>query len=270
MRNLLISLTIVLILSLCACSESENPVEMEDLSTEELEAKVVENCHILQAALEEFRIYNDGFCPLDIYTDTNSEGLTVIDLLPEGQLLENPFTMHRTEPVDTIATEPGQVGYYQGRRYSWERPLYYINGYGEHYTILELSNLQELEQEVIANCMRVRNAAEMFATLNGGVFPGNLNGTTPQGDTIIDMLPDGRRLRNPFTNNHCSEPVDGAAATSGQTGYTPVCDVGITVGYCITGNGLYGGTEIFLWWQTPSDTMVRVNGATVYCTFCTE
>ncbi len=95
-----------LILTVSACSESyvESPSAPPGPTTDELEARVIENCNIFRDALEEFRENNrNGRCPFDIYNDTNDLGLTVIDYMPDGQLLENPFTGERTEPVDSIA-----------------------------------------------------------------------------------------------------------------------------------------------------------------------
>jgi hypothetical protein len=263
MRNPLISIVILLFLVMSACSETERPAETNEPTVEELEAKVAENCHILLDALEEFRILNVGLYPASVYTDTNDLGLSVVDHLPDGQLLENPFTGLRTEPVDTIATESGQVGYY--KMYPCYYGLYYINGYGEHCTITELSNLDELEPKVIENCLILREAAEEFADLNNGSFPGDLSERTPGGQTLIDLLPGGTHLENPFTLAR-AEPVDGAACNVGETGYVCVSGGGgVNVGYTITGCG-YIGYDIFFWYQTDSDTCHIEYGVTIYCT----
>jgi hypothetical protein len=263
MRNALIIITIMLLSAVFACSESESPVDTNGLSVLEREAIVSENCLILQAALDEYLVHNDGLCPDDIYVDTNSMGHTVIDLLPDGQPLVNPFTELRTEPGNSDAAEPGQIGY--SRSYYYES-LYNISGYGANAVILGLSNQEELEQKVIANCMHIRIAAEMFASLNDGEFPRYGSDTTPQGQTLIDLLPDGTLLRNPFTRVN-TEPVDCCAATPGQSGYLPVIDGGLNVGYSITGVGRDAGTEIFIWFQTHADTLVVVNGETVIDTY---
>jgi hypothetical protein len=266
MHNILKLIIILSILILPACTEDKLPAEAPAPSVAELESMVIANCYILQDALETFKADNDGICPLDIYNDTNDEGVTVIDLLPDGQLLENPFTGLRTEPVDTIATEPGQVGYFQGHAYSWGSPLYYINGYGEHYTIIELSNLDELEQAVISNCMLVREAAETFAALNGGIYPGNVDADmTPGGDTLIDLLPGGALLRNPFTVCN-TEPINCAASNPGETGYVPIYIGGANMGYTITGCARHAGVTTFTCYQTPSDSCLVIGGVTIYCT----
>lgn len=93
------------------------------------------------------------------------------------------------------------------------------------------------EASVKANCHTVQLAAEDFAVQNDGVYAGNVGAdTTPNGDTIIDMLPGGALLDNPFTRA-ATEPVDGAAATAGQSGYVVVVQNASNVGYTITGFG---------------------------------
>ena len=47
----------------------------------------------------------------------------------------------------------------------------------------------------------------------------------------------------PFTNA-ATEPVDGAAANPGETGYVPIVQNGVNVGYTITGVGKEPGTVI--------------------------
>ena len=98
------------------------------------------------------------------------------------------------------------------------------------------------EAGVKSNSHSVQVAAEDFATQNDGVYAADLSSTTGvSGETILDLLPHNSPLRNPFTGV-ATEPIDGAAATSGQTGYEPVLDgAGMNVGYIITG---YGRTDI--------------------------
>jgi len=94
------------------------------------------------------------------------------------------------------------------------------------------------EASVKSNCHTVQLAAEDFAVQNDGVYADDTNvDATPGGDTIVDMLPGGILLENPFTKG-ATEPVDGAAATPGQTGYVDIKDAsGTPVGYTIDGWG---------------------------------
>ena len=250
----------------CGGDDVESPSAPPEPTIEELEARVIENCNVLRDALEEFTADNyRGACPYDIYNDTNDLGLTVIDYLPGGELMENPFTGERTEPVDTLATEPGQTGYFQ--RYSWGSPLYYINGFGETHMIVELSNLEELEWRVITNCLILLDAAERFASLNGGIYACCVDSdTTPEGFTLTDLVPGGERLVNPFTGAR-EEPTDGAACTPGETGYVPIVIIGgYNMGYVITGVGKTIAVTIFTGAYAPNYTVIEIYNEIVYCT----
>jgi len=100
------------------------------------------------------------------------------------------------------------------------------------------------EASVKSNCHTVQLAAEDYAVQADGVYAGTVGELNPNsGDSIIDMLPGGVNLENPFTKG-ATEPVDGAAATSGQTGYVPVVLGIINIGYTITGNGKEDGTTV--------------------------
>ena len=266
MRKLLCIILLGLAPLLPACSDEDTAIPSAPAgpTVEELEARVIENTYIVRDALEEFRAHNDGACPIDIYADTNDLGLTLIDLLPEGQLLENPFTGERTEPVDTIATEPGQTGYYI--RHRLVPFCYYINGIGEHLTIIELSNREELEQQVITNCIIVHEAVEVWASLNGGIYPANVGvDTTPEGYTVIDLLPDGLLLRNPFTGVR-TEPIDGWAAIPGQIGYYPISQNLIYTGCMITACGALQGRTILTWSYYSGYACLIILDETIYCT----
>jgi type IV pilus assembly protein PilA len=108
-------------------------------------------------------------------------------------------------------------------------------------------NMQSRAKEaaVKSNCHTVQLAAEDFAVQNDGVYAGTVAEALPTtGESIVDMLPGAALLENPFTKA-ASEPVDGAAANSGETGYAPIIDgSGVNVGYTITGVGKTAGTTI--------------------------
>ena len=265
MYKVLFIIMICLVFAMLSCSgdEAECPVASNEPSIEELEARVIENCYTLRDAIEEFRDDNNGWCPFDIYSDTNDLGLNVIDYLPSGELMENPFTGERTEPTIGIATEQGQTGYFLE---SEGKPcLYYISDFGESHTIKELSNLEELEQQVIENCFLVREAVMRFALLNGGVYPSDVGlDTTPEGYTVIDLLPDGIALRNPFAGLRI-EPTDGAAATPGNTSCYPMIIGFVNVGCVITGVGNVAGYWIFMGEISPKCTNIVIYDERIYC-----
>jgi prepilin-type N-terminal cleavage/methylation domain-containing protein len=95
------------------------------------------------------------------------------------------------------------------------------------------------EASVKSTCHTVQLAVEDFAVQNEGFYAANLADITPSGDTIIDMLPGGILIENPFTRL-ATEPVNGAAANPGETGYQVLMDAGMNVGYIITGFGRHG------------------------------
>lgn len=93
------------------------------------------------------------------------------------------------------------------------------------------------EASTKSNCHTVQLAAEDFAVQNNGVYSDDVGtDTTPNGDTITDMLPGQALLENPFTKA-ATEPVDGGAANPGETGYVPIVQGGVNVGYTIDGFG---------------------------------
>jgi prepilin-type N-terminal cleavage/methylation domain-containing protein len=92
------------------------------------------------------------------------------------------------------------------------------------------------EASVRGNCHTVQLAVEDFGVQNDGFYAANLADVTPVGETIIDLLPGGALLENPFTRA-ATEPVNGAAANPGETGYQVWVDGGMNVGYTITGFG---------------------------------
>jgi len=105
---------------------------------------------------------------------------------------------------------------------------------------------QGREAAVRANCHTVQLAAEDFAVQNGGVYAADVSSdATPAGSTLIGMLPGGLPLANPFTKA-TTEPVDGAAANVGSTGYAPIVQNGTRVGYTINGIGRHNGANVIL------------------------
>jgi prepilin-type N-terminal cleavage/methylation domain-containing protein len=94
------------------------------------------------------------------------------------------------------------------------------------------------EARVRHNCHTVQLAAEDFAVQNAGIYAQALTTVTPFGDTILDLLPGGQLLENPFTLA-LDSPVDGAAGQMGVTGYQgqDLDGNGQPDGYRVTGFG---------------------------------
>ncbi len=85
------------------------------------------------------------------------------------------------------------------------------------------------EASVKSNCHTAQLAAEDFSVTNDGVYSANVAGFTP-------ALPGQVLLTNPFTKA-ATEPVDAAAGNPGESGYVPIQQNGVNVGYTITGFG---------------------------------
>lgn len=93
------------------------------------------------------------------------------------------------------------------------------------------------EASVKSNCHTVQLAAEDFAVQNDGVYADDTDTDNAPGQTIVQMLPGGVRLENPFDKLQTVPLSSGAAAASGDTGYVPTVASGVNVGYTITGYG---------------------------------
>jgi hypothetical protein len=97
------------------------------------EALTIQNCRTVERAAREFAQNNYGVYPGDAGGDCNMYGNTLIDYLPGGRHLDNPYHGAKTEPVDGAAANPGETGYIavycgQSGRYCG----YHISGAGDH------------------------------------------------------------------------------------------------------------------------------------------
>ncbi len=99
------------------------------------------------------------------------------------------------------------------------------------------------EASVKSNGHTVQLAAEDFSVQNNGVYAASLADVTPSNQTMIDLLPGGVHLENPFTKLP-DQPVDGIAGAVGSTGYAPIPLNGVNIGYNITCVGKEVGTII--------------------------
>lgn len=89
---------------------------------------------------------------------------------------------------------------------------------------------------VMQNCHTVQLVAEDFALRNGAVYAATLGSALPSGESIVDLLPSGTLMRNPWSGLN-TEPIDGVANLPGQIGYVPIVQAGVPAGYSITGHG---------------------------------
>ena len=120
-------LTTALVLALCftGCSDDSSTPITPDPDTLTLMTKddsVIANAYIVRDAAEAFATANNGVYARDPWYEETMDGRTLIDFLPEGKLLVNPYFGTRMDPMDGLAAAPGQVGY---RRYTSIEPYGY-------------------------------------------------------------------------------------------------------------------------------------------------
>jgi len=238
-----------------SCDKDESPTEVINEQVYEYpEAMVISNTLVLQDAVEKFGSATEfGTCPADCRMDTTSAGNTLIDLLPGGQPLVNPYTGERDLPLDTAAVNPGEIGY-QAEAGFRHGNYYIITGFGADSLIVELSNVEELEGKVVLNCYRVLSAANAFALDNDGYYPTDNTTVSDSGKTLVDYFPDGHLLANPF-NKAFIEPAvwGGPAFNPGEIGYQTDRQGGYNVGCTITGADHEGGILITLYGGSERD-----------------
>jgi hypothetical protein len=225
---------------------NENPFVIPEGSPEE--AIVRANAQLVQEAAETFFLQT-AFYPTNVDADTTDDGETLIDFLPGGVRLENPYTSELTEPVNgAVATEPGEIAYSPECQSCGWNMGFTVTGQGDSDIVITLTDDYPAKEAIVeANCSLVRDAVEAFAAANVGAYPDNVStDETPAGDTVVDFLPGGTRLENPFTLA-ATEPTDGSAAIPGEIGYMVNRDaLGANSGYLITGRGKYETIVTFM------------------------
>jgi type II secretory pathway pseudopilin PulG len=80
------------------------------MQTNAKEAAVKSNSHAVQVAAEDFGVQNTGTYAADL-SDVTPGGETIVDMLPQNQLLKNPFSGVRAVPIDGPPGNPGESGY---------------------------------------------------------------------------------------------------------------------------------------------------------------
>ena len=232
-------LIILLITAVTSCIDDNKPVDPFDEPTPE--EVTIQNCYITKDAAEEFAEENDGKYAKSL-TDTTLAGHTLIDLLPGGKHLLNPYTGLETEPRSN-ASEIGEI-MYMPRLCVGVAVGYIICTYDNEgkwlYNLYSYSDdFFDEECSVVCGCYHLQDCLLDFAENNNGRFPLDV-------DTDEDSL--GRTLLyyfnyqfdNPFTGLY-TNPINGTASTPGEVGYQPVMENDIPVGYIITG---YGASEL--------------------------
>ena len=104
----------------------------------ELDRLVMASCYTVQAAAEAFAAENNGVYADDVGVDATPAGNTLIDFLPGGANLENPFWKALTEPVDGLYNNPGATGYADMKDASGTPAGYTITGTGTQLIIFTI------------------------------------------------------------------------------------------------------------------------------------
>lgn len=105
------------------------------------EAVVKSNCHTVQLAAEDFAVRNEGVYASDTDTDVAAGGDTIVDLLPGGIFLQNPFTKAADVPLSSsAAANPGEVGYVPFVGVGGQNDGYTITGFGRTTQVIAISN----------------------------------------------------------------------------------------------------------------------------------
>jgi prepilin-type N-terminal cleavage/methylation domain-containing protein len=100
---------VVVIIGILAAIAIPNFINMQSRAKE---ASTKSNCHTTQLAAEDFSVQNDGVYADDLADATVVGGVTMIDLLPGGGNLPNPFTRLADQPIDgTSDGTAGATGY---------------------------------------------------------------------------------------------------------------------------------------------------------------
>ncbi len=244
--------------------EDGQVIELTSIESTE-EASIRYNCYALMEAVEAYAAGNDGKYPFNILTDENLAGESIIDLMPRSRAPMNPYTGIDDCLVNHTAFSTGQVGY--AKIEGWHRDRdpythqstsryvdgYVISGHSEYGWEFVISNLEIRPMEALnmSHCRTLQLAVEEFARLNNGIYPVNvIIDCTPEGDTVIDLLPGGILMMNPMID-YRTEPVDGVAACSGQIGYIPVSLNARNVGCSITGDADIAGLQSYAIWIGP-------------------
>jgi len=98
------------------------------------------------------------------------------------------------------------------------------------------------DDSVKANAYLIRDAADAYAAANNGYYPNYVDHELPDGRTLIDFLPDGVYLRNPYTGESDS-PSHSYAYWPGEVSYSSFTGQ-TTRGYFIQGIGEEAGEAI--------------------------
>jgi hypothetical protein len=166
----------------------------------------------------------------------------MVELLPNGSLLLNPFEGVKTEPQDGNGLgTPGALGYL-GTDANGDGDIdgFMMEAYNCDWAVmLVLLPYSQYGEIVWVGSYTLRTAVEMFAEASGH-YPRNLDAeTTPAGKTVLDLVSQMTSGHVPyFVNDYNQEhyvPSLGIATGKFSIGYQPIETAGTVTDYVITG-----------------------------------
>lgn len=243
MKSMIILISFIMLVFIIGC-ENKTIVESPDLTMIELEAIVKGNSITLLEAVEQFALDNYGEYPASANSDTALSGKTLIDYLPGGERLVNPFTGQYDQPIALVPSSPGEIGYY---KYHPNCNVYYIQGYGANSIIIEHDNIIEIEALIMEDCLSLQQAVEKWHDdFSQSYYPCSNHESNNLGYCVTDYLPDGQYMQNHFT----LAPVEPTAwghppGAMGTIGYECILENSTPIGYTISAIGFEPEVVIF-------------------------
>lgn len=242
MKTTIITALTLTLAILIGC-EDNSIIESQAPTDQELEAIVKGNSLTLIEAVEAFANDNNGYYPNSVDSDLSATGKVLIDYLPGGERLTNPFTGLDDQPIDSIPSSPGEIGYYKHLPHF---NVYYVKGFGATTIIVEHNNIEVLETLVVLDCLELQNAVEAWRRdYNEDYCPINNSDWNDLGNTVSDYLPDGEMMENRFTKAPYEPRTwNGLPSGWGAIGYEYKMVDEKPVGYTITAIGFEPGVVI--------------------------
>jgi hypothetical protein len=203
LRRLLILFFAILVVSSCDNDDSTRPIDSPALTTDEM---VIADCYVVRDIVEAYAADNGNVFPFPGIPD---------NYFPGGRL-ENRYTGLVNLPISRAPYWPGEIGVIFFADSSMDYTGYRVTGRGRYGELIRLENVSRVPQEIVrgydhvlANIDTVLDALDRFVA-QAGYYPADLADTAPSGETIIDFLPGGQLLLNPFSGCEC-EPADGVS-----------------------------------------------------------
>ena len=206
----------------------------------------VANAFLVRETALLFAATNDGVFSTDVAGDTNKDGKTLKDLLPNGELLLNPFESVYSEPEDGVGLGwHGAVGYLGADSGSGYIDAFTIESYScDGDVMVTLTRFLAYHEEIVNwQASELRFAVEQFKH-DSGHYPHNLDvEMTPAGKTVINLYTDFEYhhytdFLNPYTKQHYI-PALGIATGKGEVAYQPMETSGEVTDYVVTGRNAF-------------------------------